>query len=196
MFPTKGRAVSLYTETGEYSLAGRVQFWIACNQDKLKNYDQALDDYQAASKYYSAHGMTDQYLICKRRQAYLLGLVGNFQNGSKLFKEIGMNELKSNLLKYNAHESFFTSSLLLLVDETPRYDETRRFLDEITSIDKRFEISPHVCLLYNIFEIIDHGTIHDFIDHVYAFTHAQELDEYSITLLEKVYESVNKLKEV
>jgi hypothetical protein len=182
----------LYTETGEYGLAGRIQFWIACNQDQLKNYDQALDDYQASSKYYSAHGMSEQSMICKRRQARLFGIVGNFVNGSTLFKDIGMHELKSNLLKYNAHESFFASALLLLADEIPNCDGTRNFLKEIISMDRRFEISPHVDFLYNVFEIIKNGTIHDFVDHVYDFDHAQNLDELSIFILEKVQSCVKQ----
>ena len=124
----------------------------------------------------------------------MLGFDGKFQDASDAFKEIGKIELKSNLTKYNASESFFKSTLLLLAHEVPNCEGTKSLITEMEIIDKRFEMSPHVDFIYNIIEIIcdAESSVHYFIDHIYEFNQMFDFDELTFCLLEKVFHYVQK----
>lgn len=72
------------------------------------------------AQYYKAAQMLQQAMHCQCKIRHLLAEVGNFDDASKVFQEVGQEQLRYNLTKCSARDSFFRAILLLLATERQR----------------------------------------------------------------------------
>jgi len=182
--------VSLYCEGEKYDQAGRIQRWIASNDEETGSWDAAIDAYRKATKFFAAQKMEQHELSCLRRLAHLLGLQGQYKEASDIYSTVGHGELLGNLTKFNAPDTFLRSGLLLLATGPSCSDMLRQKLSDFCKADARFQDSRQCDFLFNLRLLLLNGTLDDFADHVYDYTSVCNLDSWCIGLLDKVYQFI------
>lgn len=187
-----GKAASCYCDLEKYGQAGRIREWIAQKHFDMKRYKSASSEFHESATCYGAHKMDLQALHCQRKEAHILGMLGECSAASQLFGTIGQKDLGNNLTKYNACESFFRSGLILLSLGKSHVCEVKENIEKSTKIDHHFETSPECDFLNNLMQILMDGSIHDFAEHVYDFDNVCPLDKLSLHLLEKVRRLIEK----
>lgn len=187
------QAVSFYCTCGKYNQAGRIRQWIAESWEEANQFDTAISEYKMTLKYFEAKNMKKQVLYCERKIAHLLCLVGKYREASIFYQRIGIKELHHNLTKYNAHESFLKSSILLLREvikggEPTAIAEVHNNIKTFIQNDFNFEISASFDFLHNIIQILMNkdNTIHDFIQHLYDYDSLYPLDICCLDAMEEI----------
>eukprot|EP00979_Chaetoceros_neogracilis_P009252 scaffold2098_cov270-Chaetoceros_neogracile.AAC.32 len=180
------KAISIYTDDEQYDQAARIRKWIARNEEKNENHREAIIQYKMTCQYYKAAKMNEQVMYCKKRIGLLLASIGDYDEASNVYYEIGKKELEHNLLKYGVQHTFFRSSLLLLAKEEGDLEKVKNRIQEARNADFRFEISPGCEFMLHIVKSIEMEKVHDFADHLYDFNELYPFDELNLILLNKI----------
>lgn len=138
------------------------------------------------SQYYKAAKMNQQVLHCKNKVGFLLASIGEYDEASNVYYEIGTKELKYNLLKYGAQHSFFRSCVLLLARDEYDLEKVKNRIQEARKADFRFEISPGCAFMTDIVKFAETKEVHQFADHLYDFNELYPFDELTLILLNKI----------
>ena len=179
---------------GKYGQAGRIRQWIAQSHEESNEFELAISEYKMTAKYFEAKEMSEQVLNCERRIAHLLCLANKYQEASTFYQSIGIKELRNNLTKYNSHQSFLKSSILLLLQVMKDEDEPRNFTNVHDNMkvsmeaDCRFKVSASCDFLHNIVQmLIDKDSeVHMFVDHLYDFNSLYPLSTHCLDIMEEV----------
>lgn len=182
------KAISLYCDDEKYSQAARIRKWIAENHELNQNYKAAITEFKLTCQYYRAAGMDDQVLFIERRISNLLAMIGNLEEASDLYYNIGLKETSMNLLKYSANQSFFRSCLLLLAAENCSKNAVKKRMEMTKQADFRFGISTGYEFLLNVLDLTENeADVSAFADHIYDYDEIFQLNDLELQLLEKIY---------
>lgn len=182
------KAISLYCDDEKYSQAARIRKWIAENHESNQNFKVAIEEFKLTCQYYRAAGMDDQVFFIERKIAYLLSMIGSFEDASELYYKIGLREISNNLTKYSAHQSFFRSCLLLLAIENCSKDTVKERMEMGKQADFRFGISSSFEFLVNVLDLIENrAEAGAFADHIYDYDEIFPFDDLELQILERIY---------
>jgi hypothetical protein len=182
------KAISLYCDDEKYGQAARIRKWIAENHESNQNFKVAIEELKLTCQYYRAAGMDDRVFFIEQKIAYLLSMIGSFEDASELYYKIGLREISNNLMKYSAHQSFFRSCLLLLAIENCNKDTVKERMEMGKQADFRFGISSSFEFLVNILDLIENrAEAGAFADHIYDFDEIFPFDDLELQLLETIY---------
>lgn len=132
--------------------------------------------------------MDDQVLFIERRISNLLAMIGNLEEASDLYYNIGLKETSMNLLKYSANQSFFRSCLLLLAAENCSKNAVKKRMEMTKQADFRFGISTGYEFLLNVLDLTENeADVSAFADHIYDYDEIFQLNDLELQLLEKIY---------
>ena len=128
---------------------------MASNHSKKKHVEASIEDYERASKLYTAANMHDSADRTRSRTAYLLGTVGRIRDAAYSYQSHAIGQTNQNIKKFNVPHSMLRAGALLLSDclqRSPELDfsEIREMVEEIYSLDCRFEESREHAFLVDM----------------------------------------------
>jgi len=170
-----------------------VRCWIANQYEEANRIKEAIEEYRLCVKYFEAAKIDTQVLHCEQKVGRMLAESGCYTEAAHTYKSVGFKQLRYNLTKYNASESFFYSSILLFsgamksgsqFDFEAVYDNIKVIIQK----DFRFEVSASCDFLYNIMNVLKNSknTLDDFIDHLYDYNVLYPLEPWCLDIMEKV----------
>ena len=121
---------------------------MAMNHGKKKHLDAAIEDYERATKLYTAANKEDKADRTLDRTAYLLGKVGRIRDAAYAYQSYAIDQASQDLKKFNVPQIMPRAGVLLLSDIVKQttadeldFSELRQMCDEIYELDCRLEES-------------------------------------------------------
>lgn len=191
------RAALIYCNCGNNIQAGRVRKSIAESYERIETnegYDNAIEEYKTSLQYFHAGHASLEVLEMQHAIAELLLTKGDYEEASRLYHEIGLSELKSNLTKGGkASKAFFRQILLCLSMKECNINAVKQNIKKIASLDCIFQISASSDFLKSLTQILQQARtrnkrrsklLDEFADHIFDFDKYHPLDRWSLQLLE------------
>ena len=168
---------------------------MALDHSKKNNFEASIEDYERASKLYTAAGMNDSADRTLDRTAYLLGKVGRVRDSAYSYQHHAICQANQNVKKFNIPRIMLRAGVLLLSDclhQSPELDfsEIRQMMEEIYVLDCRFEESREHAFLVDMMQCIVRGDIDKFADCLFWFNSLAEFDDLMLDALEGIKNAV------
>ena len=185
------KAITHHCDASDYNKAAMLEERMAKNHCKKNDYDASIEEYTRASKLYTAanmHDSADRTLDCT---AYLLGKAGRVRDSAYAYQSNAISQAKQNLKKFNVPSIMLRAGVLLLADRLqqspdPDFSEIRQMMEEIYSLDCRFEEPREHLFLADMMQCVVHGDVDKFADCLYSFNKITEFDDLMLDALEVV----------
>lgn len=162
---------------------------VAYNHYQKKNIDTSLDEYERATKLYTAANMNDRADQTNDRIAYMLGREGRLRESALRYYHNAVHQSTQNLKVFNVPQDMLRAGLLLLSDCLKKasseldFSEVHEMLEKIYDIDCRFEESREHAFLSDIMQCTIHGDQDRFADCLYWFSSVCEFDDLMLDAL-------------
>lgn len=186
-------AVSAHCDALEFKLAALLIVRMAKNYEKHDNLPASIEEFEKASRFFSAAGMVNEAEQALEKAAYLLGKTGKFVESSKTYKSLAMSQLDRNTTIFNAPRYALRSAILLCVDASSSspmdLSMVQDLIDDICKKDCRFIESRELAFVNDILHAIS-STDNQFADCVYSFNEIAELDDMMLEAFEEMRENI------
>jgi len=176
------QAVSQHCNKLEFKAAAMLLERMADNFIKKDELVASLEEFQRASKLYSAAGDVDDADRTLERAAYLLGRTGNIIASSNSYKSIAMSQARRNTTIFNTPRFAMRSIILLCLEKD--FSEVQDLIDNFCEEDCRFEESRELAFIYDLMQSISCSDLDKFADSVYSFNEIVELYGLMLETLE------------
>jgi len=196
-----GKSISQHCDASQYKEAAILQERMAFNHYQKKNIESSLDEYERATKLYSAAGMNDSADQTYDRIAYLLGKEGRVRESAFRYYRNAINQSNQDLKKFNVPQAMLRAGLLLLSDCLRQssseldFSEVREMVEHMYAMDCRFEESREHAFLSDIMECSIQGDQDRFADCVYWFSSVCEFDDLMLDALGDIKNVVTERSE-
>lgn len=152
---------------------------------------RAAEEYEAASKFFMVAAKVIPALSCMHHAAKILCKLRDYLPAAELFATIGQQELRNNLTKFQARESFFLSGLLLLANGSRGdFPLIKERLEAFSVADDLFRESPHFYFLHNLMMVIDSGDLEQFSFHIYAYSSVHDIDILTLEIFSDIMKQI------
>ena len=149
------KASEIQVCNGKYQLAAKYHEDIGNILEGAGKSDQAVQHYETAAQYFRSELRNAAANRCILKAAEHTAMMENFENAIKIYEEIALRVLDSNLLKYSAEDHYFRAALChLCVDFLNAHHAMIRYFDEYPAFkDSRKGMHSkimlgHVCNYY------------------------------------------------
>ena len=188
------KAISQHCDASQYDKAAILEERMGNNHSKKKHFEASIDDYERASKLYTAANMYDSADRTLDRTAYMLAKSGRIRDSAYTYFSLAKCQAKQNLKKFNVPQTMIRAGLLLLSDclEQQKLSAELDFLDvrdllqEMYELDCRFEESREHKFLVDIMHCIVNKDLDKFADCLFWYNSVCEFDEIVLDALEKI----------
>ncbi len=159
------------------------------SNERKKNFESSLDEYERATKLYLAANMIDSADRTNDRIAYLLGSEGHLRESAFRYYHNALNQSNQSLKKFNVPQTMLRAGLLLLSDCLKKssseldFSEVREMIEKIYDIDCRFEASREHAFLNDMMQCTIHGDKDRFADCIFGFSSVCEFDDLLLDAL-------------
>ncbi len=166
-----------------------------------KNFESSLEEYERATKLYSASNMIESADRINDRIAYLLGREGHLQESAFRYFHNALNQSNHNLKKFNVPQTMLRAGLLLLSDCLKKsaseldFSEVREIIELIYDNDCRFEESSEHAFLSDMMQCTIHGDQDKFADCIFWFSFVCEFDDLMLDALGEIKNAVMERSE-
>ncbi|KAL7535097.1 hypothetical protein ACHAXR_009476, partial [Thalassiosira sp. AJA248-18] len=190
------KAISQHCAASQYNEAAMLEERISENHIRKANFEGSIDGYERATKLYTAAGMHDSADRTHERSAYLIGKTGRLRDAAYAYQKLAICQANHNLKKFNAPPTMLRAGVLLLSDcvqrsaERLHYSEMRQMMEEMYSLDCRFEQSREHAFLADVMQCVTRGDKDRFIDCLYSFNSLSEFDDLMLEALEGIKNKV------
>lgn len=178
------QAVSQHCNALEFKAAAMLLERVANNFMKKDELLASLEEFQRASKLYSAAGEVDDADRALERAAYLLGRTGDPIESSNSYKTLALNQARRNTAIFNTPR-FALRSIILSCLEKP-FSEVQDLIDEFCQEDCRFEESRELAFIHDLMQSISYSDLDKFADCVHSFNEVYELDDLMLDSLKEL----------
>jgi hypothetical protein len=187
-------AVSQYCNALDFKAGAMLLERMANNLGKKDDLVASAEEFQRASKLYSAAGMVDDANRTLERVAYFLGRTGHLIESSNAYKSLAMSHARQNTTMFNVPRYALRSIILLCLEKSSKSDlsEVQDLIDEFCQEDFRFEESHELAFVYDVVQCISCSDLDKFAFCVYSFNEIDELDDLMLELLEGLMNIVMK----
>lgn len=179
-------AVSQHCNALDFKAAAMLLERMGNNFHKKDDFVASVQEFQRASKLYSAAGMAHDSNRMLERVAYLLGRTGHLMESSNSYKSLAMGHARQNTTIFNTPRYALRSIILLCLEKSSKSDfsEVLNLIDECCLVDCRFEESRELEFVYDVVQCITCSDLHKFADCVYSFNEVDEFDDLILDSLE------------
>lgn len=187
-------AVSAHCDALEFKAAALLQVRMAENYAKHESLSTSIEEFEKASRFFSAAGMVNEAEQALRKVAYLLGKTGKFIESSTRYKSLAMSQLDRNTTLFNAPRYALRSAILLCVGASSSspldLSSVQNLIDEMCMKDCRFSESSELAFVEDILFAISSTDLDQFADCVYSFNAIAELDDMMLEAFEQLREQI------
>lgn len=125
------RASEIQLCNGKFQLVAKYHEDIGNLLEGAGKREQAIQHYETASQYFRSELRNAAANRCILKAAEHTAMIENFENAIKIYEELALRVLDSNLLKYSAEDHYFRAALChLCVDFLNAHHAMLRYYDE------------------------------------------------------------------
>jgi tetratricopeptide (TPR) repeat protein len=177
------QAVSQYCNVLDFKSAAMLLERMANNFLKKDDFSASLQEFQRASKLYSAAGEINDADRTLERAAYLLGRTGDLIESSNSYNGLAMSQARRNTTIFNVPR-YALRSIILQLSSKSDFSEVQDLIEEFCQEDCRVEESRELAFIYDVLQCISSSDLDKFADCVYAYNEIDELDDLMLESLE------------
>lgn len=179
------QAAELYEEMDRISTAGKMYKEIAGQFEDAHEPEKAREFYQmAADAFGMAENATSARNQCLNKVALMYGDDESYGKAAEVFEEVAKQNLKSNLLKFNARGQFTNAVMCYMANDDMVM--VARKLDEFKERDYQFADSRECKLLEACASAYEEHNVDRFVDALAEYDRISKLDPWRIAILLKV----------
>jgi len=182
------QAVSQHCNALEFKAAAMLLERMANNFMKKDELVASLEEFQRASKLYSAAGEFDDADRTLERAAYLLGRTGDLIESSNSYKTLAMSQARRNTTIFNVPRNALRSVILLCCEKP--FSEVQDLIDQLCQEDCRFEESRELEFIHDLMQSISFKDLDKFADCLHSFNEAYELDDLVLDSLKGLVNTI------
>ena len=189
--------MNLYLEKeGEYFQVGKNNENLAIQKENKKKYNEAIDYYLKALKYYEKDGKHEPLKINIQIKLAELMMLYNHPDAPKkvptMLENIGVNYLKNPITKYAAKD-YFGKAILCNIYYRDNPSEGKIYIEKYKKIDKTFEESTIYNLCSNILNSIENKNYNKLKKDIHQYKELTEVDDFTDDILDKIVEKIKKI---
>lgn len=181
-------AVSMLCDSGKFSSAAKIQKEIGELYEAEDKTDEAITSYRQAAEYYTGENQATSANSCFLKVAQFSAVLERFEDAMHLYEQVGAACMESNLLKFNAKGHLLNAGMCALA--TNDRDVVSTKLAAYEDIDFAFADSREGKLLTTLVSAYECYDTDAFADAVYQFDSISKLDQWKVSVLLKIKESM------
>ena len=174
---------------GEYYQAGKNNENLAIKKENDEKYDEAINYYLQAFKYYETDGKHESLKNNMEIKITELMMVHNHPDGPKkvpaILENIGNNYLKNPLTNYSASD-YFGKAVLSIIYYSNNPSEGRKYIKKYKDIDPIFEESTIYNLCCDVINYMENKDINNLKNAIKEYKEICEVDDFMIDILNKL----------
>lgn len=174
---------------GEYYQAGKNNENLAIKKENDEKYDEAINYYLQAFKYYETDGKHESLKNNMEIKITELMMVYNHPDGPKkvptFLENIGKNYLKNPLTNKSASD-YFGKAVLSIIYYSNNPSEGRKYINKYKDIDPKFEESTIYNLCCDIINYMENKDINNLKKAIKEYKKICEVDDFMIDILNKL----------
>eukprot|EP00578_Thalassiosira_sp_NH16_P007509 CAMPEP_0181112206 /NCGR_PEP_ID=MMETSP1071-20121207/19692_1 /TAXON_ID=35127 /ORGANISM="Thalassiosira sp., Strain NH16" /LENGTH=341 /DNA_ID=CAMNT_0023196165 /DNA_START=676 /DNA_END=1701 /DNA_ORIENTATION=- len=190
------KAISQHCDASQYKSAAILEERMANNHRRKKNFESSIQEYERASKLYTAANEFDSADRTLDQTAYFLGKVGRVRDSAYSYQSLAKEQqANQNMKKFEVPRTMLRVGLLLLCDclqKSPKLDffEIRQTMEEMYEVDCRFEESSEHAFFVDMVKCAAQGDLDKYVDCLHSFNLLSKFDDLMLDALEGIKTAV------
>ena len=184
---------------GQYFQVGKNNENLGIEKENKKKYNEAINYYLIAIKYYEKDGKHESLIIKIQIKLAELMMINEDPDAPKkvpiMLENIGTYYLQNLITKYSAKD-YFGKAILCNIYYSDNPSEGNIYIKKYKKMDKTFEESTIYNLCCDIVNSIENNDYNQLNNSILQYKEINEVDEFMNYILDKILEKINKINNI